>query len=54
MPSAALHYGADQKPYVKMMTGEATENHAVQLGRPANSKTEITSGLKAGDQIKID
>jgi multidrug efflux pump subunit AcrA (membrane-fusion protein) len=54
VPSAALHYGADQKPYVKVVAGDSTENKAVQIGRTANGKTEITSGLKAGDQVKVD
>ncbi|MFM1556185.1 MAG: hypothetical protein ACKJR1_06840 [Limisphaerales bacterium] len=54
VPSAALHYGPDQKPYVKVVAGETTENKAVQLGRTANGKTEITGGLKAGDQVKVN
>jgi len=54
VPSAALNYGPDQKPYVKVVAGETTENKAVQLGRTANGKTEITGGLKAGDQVKVN
>ena len=54
VPSAALHYGADQKPYVKVVAGDSTENKAVQTGRTANGKTEITSGLNVGDKVKTD
>jgi len=54
VPSAALNYGPDQKPYVKVVAGETTEDKAVQLGRTANGKTEITGGLKAGDQVKVN
>jgi len=54
VPSTALHYGADQKPYVKVVAGDSTENKAVQTGRTANGKTEITSGLNVGDKVKTD
>jgi hypothetical protein len=54
VPSTALHYGADQKPYVIVVDGESTKNISVQLGRTSNGQTEITSGLKAGDPVKIN
>jgi multidrug efflux pump subunit AcrA (membrane-fusion protein) len=54
VPSAALHYGPDQKPYVKVVAGDSTENKVVQLGHTANGKTEVISGLNASDRVKID
>jgi len=54
VPSTALHYDASQKPYVNVLDGDATTQTSVQLGRTAGGKTEITDGLKAGDQVKLD
>ena len=54
VPSTALHYGADQKPFVNVVAGDSTENKPVTIGRTAGGKTEITSGLKAGDQVKLN
>jgi len=54
VPSTALHYDANEKPFVKKVSGEAVENVAVKLGRTGNGKTEIIEGLKAGDKVKIN
>jgi macrolide-specific efflux system membrane fusion protein len=51
VPSTALHRNSNATQYVQQVTNGKTVDTTVQVGVASGGQTEITSGLKAGDQI---
>jgi multidrug efflux pump subunit AcrA (membrane-fusion protein) len=53
VPSAALHRTSSGEQYVEQVTNGKTVNSTVKVGVASGGQTQITSGLKAGDQIVV-
>jgi multidrug efflux pump subunit AcrA (membrane-fusion protein) len=53
VPSTALHRTSSGGQYVEQVTNGKTVQTTVQVGAAAAGQTQITSGLKAGDQIVV-
>jgi macrolide-specific efflux system membrane fusion protein len=53
VPSTALHRTSTGGQYVEQVTNGKTVNTTVKVGVAAAGQTQITSGLKAGDQIVV-
>jgi membrane fusion protein, macrolide-specific efflux system len=53
VPSTALHRDSSGGQYVEQVTNGKTVNTTVKVGVASAGQTQITSGLKAGDQIVV-
>jgi membrane fusion protein, macrolide-specific efflux system len=53
VPSTALHRNSSGGQYVEQVTNGKTVNTTVKVGVASAGQTQITSGLKAGDQILV-
>jgi multidrug efflux pump subunit AcrA (membrane-fusion protein) len=53
VPSTALHRNSNATQYVQQVTNGKTVDTTVQVGVASAGQTQITSGLKAGDQIVV-
>jgi multidrug efflux pump subunit AcrA (membrane-fusion protein) len=53
VPSTALHRDSSGGQYVEQVTNGKTVNTTVKIGAAAGGQTQITSGVKAGDQIVV-
>jgi multidrug efflux pump subunit AcrA (membrane-fusion protein) len=53
VPSTALHRNSSGGEYVEQVTNGKTVQTTVKVGVASGGQTQITSGLKAGDQIVV-
>jgi multidrug efflux pump subunit AcrA (membrane-fusion protein) len=53
VPSTALHRDSNGGQYVQQVTNGKTVNTTVKIGAASGGQTQITSGVKAGDQIVV-
>jgi multidrug efflux pump subunit AcrA (membrane-fusion protein) len=53
VPSTALHRTSSGSTYVEQITNGKTVQTTVKVGVASTGQTQITSGLKAGDQIVV-
>jgi hypothetical protein len=53
VPTTALHRNSSGGEYVEQVTSGKTVQTTVKVGVASSGQTQITSGLKAGDQIVV-
>lgn len=53
VPDAAILRDAENHPFVYVATGQANqfERRLVVLGQPSEGRTQIVSGLRAGERV---
>jgi macrolide-specific efflux system membrane fusion protein len=54
VPTAAIHRSSDGSAYVELSSNGKKVQRAVTLGLSSGGTTQITSGLKSGDQVYVE